>query len=175
MQWVVLFYEIFSKKMSENAVLITKEGHQKLLDEMNYLSQVERPAVVKAISDARELGDLSENAEYAAAKEKQRVIDSKMSSLRKMESSCKIIDISKIANKNIIHFGATVEYFNITKNIENKITLVSEYESNPSKNLISVSTPIGKALLGKEIGDVAEVIMENGHMELEITKISYEI
>lgn len=156
--------------MSEKA-LITQKGREKLVDEINNLAQVERPKVTKAISDARELGDLSENAEYSAAKEKQRVIDARIRFLQSIESNSQVINIADIKNTNVIHFGATVTYKNLLNDKINTVTLLSEYESDASNNLISVRTPIGSALLGKEKGDIVDLELNGSFLEIEVLKI----
>ena len=154
-------------------ILITKEGYERLIAEINDLIQIQRPHVTKTISEARELGDLSENAEYHTAREKQRIIDSKLSSLQRIFTNAEIIEIANIVNKDTIRFGATVTYTN--HNLERDVTvkILSEYESDPSKMYISLNTPIAKCLLGKKIGDSANLEINNTTHELEIINIQY--
>ncbi len=153
--------------------MITQQGYDRLTAELNDLSQNQRPKITKAISDARELGDLSENAEYHTAKEKQRVIDSKLSQLQKIFSNCDIVDIKSIVNKDTVRFGATVTYMNLETEKVAKIKIMSEYESDPNNGIISIKTPIAKALLGKRMGDCCELRMGENTSELEIENIEY--
>lgn len=153
--------------------MITKEGYDKLVEELNDLAQNQRPKITKAISDARELGDLSENAEYHAAREKQRVIDSKMSQLQKVFANCDIIDVKNVVNRDSVRFGATVKYVNLETEKAFTVKIVSEYESSPEQGFISIKTPIAKALLGKKIGDLANLEIAGKEQELEVEDIKY--
>ncbi|QED23137.1 transcription elongation factor GreA [Candidatus Deianiraea vastatrix] len=159
--------------MENNKIQITKKGFDKLIEQISHLADVERPAVIKAVSDARALGDLSENAEYKASREKQRIIESKLSELQKLHSMSEIIDLSNIVNKETIRFGARVKFLKCDTDEEKEVQIVSEYESDPTNGLISIKTPVAKAILGKKIGDVARLRLGENETELEILEISY--
>jgi len=153
---------------------ITQDGYNQLINEINQLMDIERPAVIKAVADARSLGDLSENAEYHAAREKQRMIESKLSELQKFHLSCEVVDFSVTANQTNVKFGASVSFLNLKTNEEKTITIVSEYESNPSKGLISINTPIAKIFLGKSVYDVCQFSFGGKLSDMEIIKIEYK-
>jgi transcription elongation factor GreA len=140
---------------------ITQKGFAKLEQELKHLKYEERPAVIEAISTAREFGDLSENAEYHAAKEKQGFIESKILDLEDKLSRAEIIDTSKLSVDSV-KFGATVEVMD--DNTEEKSTyhIVGEYEADMSKSLISISSPLAKGLIGKSVGDIVEVMTPRG-------------
>lgn len=150
---------------------MTKEGLEKLQEEIKYLRTVRRPEVAKAIAEAREKGDLSENAEYHAAKEEQGHLEAKLSEMETKLANARLLDESQqdISKANIL---STVEVFNKKMNKKMKFTLVSEAEANLKENKLSVSSPIGKALLGKAIGDKATAQTPGGEIEFEILKIS---
>ena len=150
---------------------MTKEGLEKLQEEIRYLRGVRRPEIAKAIAEAREKGDLSENAEYHAAKEEQGHLEAKLSELETKLSHARIMDDSMLdaSKANIL---STVEVLNKKTNKKMKFMLVSEAESNIKENKLSVSSPIGKALLGKTIGEKAKAITPGGEIEFEILKIT---
>lgn len=154
-----------------NIFYMTKEGLEKLQEEIKYLRTVRRPEVAKAIAEAREKGDLSENAEYHAAKEEQGHLEAKLSEMETKLANARLLDESQqdISKANIL---STVEVFNKKMNKKMKFTLVSEAEANLKENKLSVSSPIGKALLGKAIGDKATAQTPGGEIEFEILKIS---
>ena len=149
---------------------MTKEGYDKKMKELAYLENVERPEVVKAIVEAREKGDLSENAEYDAAKERQGMLDAKISELKNLVSTARIIDESKISTDEVQLMNKVT-----LKNLNNKAkmtyTVVSETEANLREGKISITTPIAKALLGHKVGDVVEVKVPAGVMKFEILEI----
>jgi len=149
----------------------TEEGLAKLKDELKQLTSVERPAISKQIAEARDKGDLSENAEYDAAKEAQGLLEMKISKLQDLIANARVVDqadldtskvliLSRVKIKNVAN-GATMEY-----------TLVSEKEANIKEKKISVDSPIAKGLLGKKVGDVAEVQVPSGMMKFEIVEIN---
>lgn len=152
-----------------DTVPITPEGFTKLKKELDKLLKVERPENVKAIEEARAHGDLSENAEYHAAKERQGFIEGRIQELQVQIGQCEIIEIQGPYEKAI--FGATVTLENEDTGEEKTYTLVGPYESAPEKGRISVATPLGKALIGKEEGDEVRFKTPKGRQELVITEI----
>jgi transcription elongation factor GreA len=151
-------------------VPITRKGFDNLKKELDRLTNVERPSNVKAIEEARAHGDLSENAEYHAAKERQCFIEGRIQELQVQMGQCDIIDIKGPYSKAI--FGATVTVENVDTGEERTYTLVGPYESAPEKGRISVSAPLGRALIGKEEGDEVRVKAPRGLQELVITNIT---
>jgi len=149
----------------------TAEGLKKLKDELHQLEQVERPRVTQEIADARDKGDLSENAEYHAAKEEQSHLEFKIAKLKNVVASARIIDESQLDNSKIL-IHSVVKIKNTANNMEFTYTLVADSETDIRNGKLSVNSPIGKGLLGKEVGDVAEVEVPNGIMKFEIVKIS---
>lgn len=150
---------------------MTKEGLEKLQEEVKYLKTVKRQEIAKAIAEAREKGDLSENAEYHAAKEEQGHLEAKIADMETKLASARIIDESKLdASKAGIL--SNVEVLNKKMNKKMKFLLVSEAEANLKENKLSVTSPIGKALLGKAEGDVVKAQTPGGELEFEILKIT---
>jgi transcription elongation factor GreA len=152
---------------------ITKEGFNRLRDELKRLKTVERKDVIEAIKDARSHGDLSENAEYDAAKEKQGFIEARIAELESKLSKMEIIDISTIKSERVT-FGAKVEIENLDSGDIRIYKIVGPDESDIKNNMISVLSPIARALIGKKIGDEAVVVTPSGEVEYEIINISYE-
>jgi len=149
----------------------TPEGLKKLKDELQQLEQFERPRVTQEIADARDKGDLSENAEYHAAKEEQSHLEFKIAKLKNVVSSARIIDESQLdTSKILIH--SVVKLKNTTNGMEFTYTLVADSESDVRNGKLSVNSPIGKGLLGKVVGDVAEIEVPNGIMKFEVMEIS---
>lgn len=149
----------------------TEEGLKKLRDELNQLKDVERPRASQAIAEARDKGDLSENAEYDAAKEAQGLLELRISKLEATIANARIIDESQLdTSKVLIH--STVEVKNKANGAVMKYKLVAQSEANLQQGKISVDSPIGKGLLGKSEGDVAPIQVPNGQIELEILKIT---
>lgn len=154
-----------------NVSYYTEEGLKKLRDELKHLKDVERPKSSQAIADARDKGDLSENAEYDAAKEAQGMLEMQIAKLEQVVSNARIIDESSLdLSKALIH--STVKIKNHNSNMVMDYKLVAQSESDITKGLISVDSPIGKALLGKEVGDVAEVVVPVGTIKLELLEIT---
>lgn len=154
-----------------NVSYYTPEGLKKLKDELAHLENVERPRVSQEIADARDKGDLSENAEYHAAKEEQSLLETKIAKLKNVVASARIIDESQLdTSKVLIH--SKVKIRNTTNKMEFTYTLVADSESDISNGKLSVNSPIGKGLLGKEKGDVAEIQVPNGIMNFEILEVS---
>jgi transcription elongation factor GreA len=149
----------------------TEEGLKKLRDELNYLKDVERPKASQAIADARDKGDLSENAEYDAAKEAQGMLEMKISKLEEIVANARIIDESQLDTSKVLVLSK-VKIKNQNNGMEMTYTLVAESEANLAAGKISVSSPIGKGLLGKKVGDIAEIQVPNGTLKFEILEIS---
>jgi transcription elongation factor GreA len=152
---------------------ITKEGFDRLRDELKRLKTVDRRDVIEAIKDARSHGDLSENAEYDAAKEKQGFIEARIAEIENKLSKMEIIDISNIKSEKVT-FGAKVEIENLDSGDVRTYKIVGPDESDIKNNLISVLSPIARALIGKKVGDDAVVVTPSGEVEYEIINISYE-
>ena len=151
---------------------MSEEGYQKLVAELKHLEAVERPRIVAAIAEARDKGDLSENAEYDAAKEAQGLLEMKINQLKVVISDAKIIDTSKLT-ADTVHILTRVELKNVHNGMKMAYTIVSESEANLKEGKISVNTPIAQGLLGKKVGDVAEISIPKGKISLEITGISF--
>ena len=155
--------------MSEKLPM-TADGLAKLKSELENLKNTERPNVIKAIAEAREHGDLSENAEYHAAREKQSFIEGRISELENKISRAEVIDISSLNNTKIT-FGATVKITDLKSEETHTYKIVGADESDIEKNLISISAPLGKALINKTINDVIEVTTPGGLKEYQINSI----
>lgn len=149
----------------------TAEGLKKLRDELNQLKDVERPRASQAIAEARDKGDLSENAEYDAAKEAQGLLEMKIAKLEELVANARIIDESQLDVSKVLVLS-TVKLKNLTNKMEITYTLVAESEADLKAGKISVSSPIGKGLLGKSVGEIAEIKVPNGTLKLEILEIS---
>ncbi len=158
--------------MSET-IYFTQEGLQKLKDEIHYLKTVERKKITQQIAEARDKGDLSENAEYDAAKEAQGLMEARIAGLVSNLSNARLVDETKIDTSRVLILS-TVKLRNNKNKAEMKYTLVAENEADFKSNKISVSSPIGKGLLGKKVGEVAIIKIPNGELELEIVKITRE-
>ena len=148
----------------------TQEGYDKKMAELNRLENVERPDVVKAIQEAREKGDLSENAEYDAAKERQGMLEAKISELKNLVATARIIDQSKLQTDEV-QLMNKVTIKNIKNNAKMTYTIVSETEADLKAGKISITTPIAKGLLGHKKGDVVDVKVPAGTMKFEIIDI----
>lgn len=151
---------------------MTKEGYEKLKAELKRLKEVERPQIIKAIEEARAHGDLSENAEYDAAKEKQLQLMYKIQELEDKLSRAEVIDTSQIKSDKVV-FGAKVTLYDINNDKEVIYRIVGEDEANPSLGLISIKSPIARAVIGKKVGDEVEVTTPSGIKNFEIIKIEY--
>lgn len=150
---------------------MSKEGLEKLQEEIKYLRTVRRPEIARAIAEAREKGDLSENAEYHAAKEEQGHLEAKLSEMEGKIANARLMDESMLdaSKANIL---SNVEVMNKMLNKKMKFTLVSEAEANLKESKLSVSSPIGKALLGRAVGDTVKAVTPAGDMEFEILSIT---
>jgi transcription elongation factor GreA len=149
----------------------TVEGLKKLKEELNFLEHTKRPQISQAIADARDKGDLSENAEYHAAKEEQSLLEYKIVQLKNTVASARILDESKLDSSKIL-IRSIVKMKNLNVNKEMTYTLVADSEADLASGKISVKSPIGKGLLGLKVGDIAEIKVPNGIMKLEILDIS---
>lgn len=149
----------------------TAEGLKKLKDELDYLKSVERPKASDAIAEARDKGDLSENAEYDAAKEAQGLLEMKIAKMEELVANARIIDESQLDISKVLVLS-TVKIKNQANGMEMKYTLVAESEANLKTGKISVTSPIGKGLLGKKVGEVAEISVPNGTLKFEILEIT---
>ncbi len=154
--------------------LITKNGYDRLKKTLDKLKNEDRPAIIKQIATARELGDLRENAEYHSAKERQGFIEAQIADYEDKFLRSEVIDIEKI-NDNKIKFGATVTIENIDNQKITKYQIVSEFEANIDEGLISYSSPVARALIGKEVGDEIEINTPGGVVNYDILKIEYKI
>ncbi len=149
----------------------TAEGLKKLKDELNHLRDIERPRASQAIADARDKGDLSENAEYDAAKEAQGHLELKIAKLEETLANARLIDESQLDTSKVLVLS-TVKLRNKQNGMEMTYTLVAESEADLKAGKISVTSPIGKGLLGKQVGDTAEISVPNGKLKFEILEIS---
>ncbi|NWF51959.1 MAG: transcription elongation factor GreA [Nitrospirae bacterium] len=152
---------------------ITPEGYQKLQEELDRLLKIERPKNIKAISEARAHGDLWENAEYHAAKERQSFIEGRIQELQAKLAMAQVIDPSKI-NQSVVAFGAKVKVLDTETNEESIFILVGPDEADVKNNRISIKSPVGRALLGKKAGDTVIIKAPARTMEYEILEINFE-
>lgn len=157
----------------DSKYLITKKGFDALLDEYNRLKTIERVEVTKTIEWARSNGDLSENGDYLYAKRRLREIDERLAYLASRLSRYEVVDPASIES-DAIQFGATVKLLDLQTDKEIIYTIVGEDEIEPDKGLISYKSPIGRALLGKKVGDFVEVVTPKGSREFEILEIFYQ-
>ena len=152
---------------------ITVIGLKNLKSELEDLKNVQRPKVVEAIAEARSHGDLKENAEYHAAKEQQALIESRVIAINDLIARANVIDVTKIDNDGKVIFGSTVKVQDLESNKEISYKLVGQDEANISNNLIFYKSPIGKALIGKNKGDLVSVSTPSGERNFEIKKVEY--
>ena len=151
---------------------MSEEGYNKLLAELREMETIQRPEISRQIAEARDKGDLSENSEYDAAKEAQGMLEMKISNLKAIISEAKIIDTSKL-DTSTVQILSKVEMKNVKNNMKMVYTIVSESEANLKEGKISVNTPIAQGLLGKKVGDIAEITIPQGKIKLEIVNISF--
>jgi transcription elongation factor GreA len=156
-----------------SSIPITVVGVQRLKDELLRLKSIERPAVINAISEARAQGDLSENAEYDAAKEKQAFIEGRIKEIESKLAAAQIIDPTLIDADGKVVFGATVDLENLEDGSKMTYQIVGDDEADLEANKISISSPIARALIRKESGDVVKVITPGGEREVEIINVQY--
>ncbi|EKY12587.1 transcription elongation factor GreA [Capnocytophaga sp. oral taxon 332 str. F0381] len=171
LQRIFIFLKFIRRKNMEKVSYYTAEGLKKLRDELNQLKDVERPRASQAIAEARDKGDLSENAEYDAAKEAQGLLEMKIAKLEKLVANARLIDESQL-DVNKVLVLSTVKIKNLANKAVLTYTLVAESEADLKAGKISVSSPIGKGLLGKEVGEIAEIKVPNGTLKMEILEIT---
>ncbi|MEX2516386.1 MAG: transcription elongation factor GreA [Gammaproteobacteria bacterium] len=153
---------------------VTARGATRLREQLHQLKSVNRPKIIAAIAEARAHGDLSENAEYHAAREQQSFIEGRISDIEAVLSNAQIIDVTTINANGKVVFGSTVDVLNVDKDQETTYQIVGEMEADIDQGLISVTSPIARALVGKEAGDVAVVNAPGGDVEYEILEVRYE-
>ena len=153
-------------------VPMTAEGHAAMMEEVKHLKSVERPRIIKAIEEARSHGDLSENAEYHAAKEQQGWMEARVAELEDKLSRAEIIDISKLSG-DTVKFGARVTLIDEETEDETSYQIVGEFEADVKKGKISITSPIARAIIGKKIGDSVEVSTPGGGKSYEIAKVAW--
>ena len=156
-----------------NRIPLTAKGAQRLRRQLDELKSVERPRIIRAIAEARSHGDLSENAEYHAAREQQGFIEGRIAMLDEALAVAEIIEVEKIDAQGKVVFGATVELLNLESDLEFRYQIVGEKEADIDQGSLSVTAPIARALIGKEEGDVIEVNAPGGIVEYEILSVSY--
>jgi len=154
-------------------VPMTELGFSRMQDELRRLKTIDRPAVIRAIAEAREHGDLSENAEYHAARERQSFIEGRVIELEDKIARAEVIDVSKL-NGNVVKFGATVMLADEETDEETKYQLVGEDEADVKQGMLSVTSPLGKALIGKALGESVEVTTPRGAKSYEIVKVLFQ-
>ena len=152
---------------------MTEDGQKKLIEELKTLKTVERPLIVKAIADARSNGDLSENAEYHAAREKQSFIEGRIAEIEDIISKAEVIDLTLLSG-SIIKFGASITIINLEDKKESKYQLVGEVEADIESKKISVTSPLARALIGKKKGDYIEVSTPKGVTSYEIKSVRFK-
>jgi len=161
---------LLNDKVMSKVSYYSPEGLKKLRDELNRLRDIERPKASQAIAEARDKGDLSENAEYDAAKEAQGMLEMRIAKMEEVASNARIIDESQLDDsKALVH--SMVKIKNLTNKMEVTYKLVAQSESDLKTGKISVDSPIGKGLLGKQVGDIAEIIVPSGNVKFEVLKI----
>ena len=152
---------------------LTRIGHIKIKEQLQFLKSKERPRISNSIAEARAHGDLKENAEYHAAKEEQALLEKKISEIENALSMCQVIDVSEIPYTGKVIFGSTVKLFNLAEDKEIKYKIVGNLESDPSNGYISIDTPIAKAIIGKNEGEIVEVMTPALKIELEIEQVEH--
>lgn len=155
-------------------VPLTVRGAEKLREELNELKTIKRPAVINAIAEAREHGDLKENAEYHAAREQQSFIEGRIKDIEGKLSHAQIIDVKTLNANGKVVFGATVDVEDLDKEEEITYQIVGEDEADIKQGMISITSPLARSLIGKEEGDVAVLDAPGGQRELEILEVRYE-
>ena len=156
-----------------NKVPVTVRGHELLKEELKRLKSVERPAVIKAIAEARAHGDLKENAEYHAAKEQQGFIEGRIRHLESELSGAQVIDVSKLNPGGKVVFGATVTLYDVDADSETTYQIVGDLESDIKQFRIAITSPIARAMIGKEVGDEIVVNAPAGELTYEIVNVEY--
>ena len=152
---------------------MTLDGFERLEEELKRLKTVERPEIIKAIATAREHGDLSENAEYHAAKERQSFNEGRISEIENKIANAEIIDVSKLSGK-IVKFGAKIKLMDEDTEEDSSYQIVGEHEADINNGLLSINAPLARALIGKTVGDSVEVVTPKGSKGFEIIKVSFK-
>ena len=152
---------------------MTAEGAERLRRQLDELKSVQRPTVIQALAEARAHGDLSENAEYHAARERQGFIEGRIATIEEALAVAEIIDVTKIDADGKIVFGATIELFNLDTEQEVRYQIVGEMEADIDQGLLSITAPIARAMIGKEEGDVIQVNAPGGIVEYEVLSVAY--
>jgi transcription elongation factor GreA len=152
---------------------MTADGYARLEEELRHLKSVERPAIIRAIAEAREHGDLSENAEYHAARERQSFIEGRVAELEDKISRAEVIDVSKLSGQQV-KFGATVTVVDEDTEEKTAYQIVGQDEADIQTKRLSVSSPLARALIGKEVGETVEVTTPGGAKSYEIVKVQYK-
>ena len=155
-----------------NRTPMTATGAERLRQQLAQLKSVERPAIIRAIAEARAHGDLSENAEYHAARERQSFMEGRIAAIEEALATADIIDVGKINSDGRIVFGATVELFNLSNEQEVRYQIVGEMEADIDQGLLSITAPISRAMIGKQEGDVVQVNTPGGVVEYEILSVA---
>jgi transcription elongation factor GreA len=168
---ILLFFVLIRRQIMSKVHYITEEGLQKMRAELEHLRSVERPELSRQIAEARDKGDLSENAEYDAAKEAQALLEMKISKLERLVANARVIDETKIDTSKV-QIMSKVKLKNLSTKKTMEYTLVPESEANLKENKLSIGTPIAQALMGHEKGEVVEVQVPAGRMKVEILEIS---
>ncbi len=153
-------------------VPMTMAGHERLQVTLKSLKSVDRPAIIKAIAEAREHGDLSENAEYHAARERQSFIEGQIAELEDRLARAEVIDVSKLSGDQI-KFGATIGLVDEDTDEEHTYQIVGQHEADIDEGRLSITSPLARALIGKQVGDSVEVPTPSGSKAYEVTKVSY--
>lgn len=156
-----------------NRVPMTQKGADALREELNRLKSIERPKIIEAIAEARAHGDLKENAEYHAAKEQQSFLEGRISEVEAKLANAQIIDVTKLAQNGRVVFGTTVVLHNLNTEEEVKYKIVGDEEADLKQNMISVSSPIARAVIGKQVDDIITVQAPDGEIEYEILEVLY--
>lgn len=154
-------------------VPMTRQGEQRLREELVQLKSVDRPRIIKDIATAREHGDLKENAEYHAAREQQGFCEGRIKQIESNLAGCQVIDVTQIPHTGRVIFGTTVDLINLDTDAEVTYQIVGDDEADIKVKKISVNSPIARALIGKEEGDVAVVVTPNGNVEYEISEVRH--
>ncbi|KAA1182951.1 Transcription elongation factor GreA [Photorhabdus australis subsp. thailandensis] len=152
---------------------MTVRGADKLREELDYLKNVRRPKIISDIAEAREHGDLKENAEYHAAREQQGFCEGRIQEIEAKLSNAQVIDVTKMPKTGRVIFGATVTALNVNTDEEQTYRIVGDDEADIKENLISVNSPIARGLIGKEVDDVVTIKTPGGEVEYEILKVEY--
>lgn len=156
-----------------NLIPMTVQGAERLREELQRLKTEDRPRIIQAIAEAREHGDLKENAEYHAAREQQGFCEGRIQEIEAKLGAAQVIDITKIPNQGKVIFGATVTLYNTSTDKEVVYRIVGDDEADIKQQLISVNSPLARALIGKLVDDTARVVTPTGEVEYEVVKVDY--